>query len=263
MTTPTLPQLPSHHAWPFNRLLARMPPELLQAWHGQLELVTLRQNQNLYAPPQGPGWVYFPLTALISLAYTFDNGKTASIAVTGYEGLVGLSRLVEHASLSRFAKVEIAGQAWRLPGRLARETLLREPQGMALLMRYMHSMLVQIGQIGLCRGEHSLLQRLSRLLLMCDDRLPWQELALTQQRLSDMMGLRREGITRALNQLSDQRLIETRRGHLRLLDREGLQACSCECYRESRLEIGWLLETVPSPAALLMPTPAAGGSRNG
>lgn len=262
MTTPSLPYRPGHHAWPFNRLLARMPPELLQAWQGQLELVTLRPNQNLYASPHGPGDMFFPLTALISLAYAFDNGKTASIAITGYEGMVGISGLVQHASPSRFAKVEIAGQAWRLPARLVRGTLMSDPLGMQLLMRYMHSVLVQIGQIGLCRGEHSLLQRLSCLLLMCDDRLPWQELALTQERLSQMMGVRREGITRALLQLTDQGLIETRRGHLRLLDRKGLQACSCECYREVRQEISWLLDTAPVSSPLML-TPAAGGSRSG
>jgi len=262
MTTPSLPYRPGHHAWPFNRLLAQMPPPLLQTWKRHLELVTLRQNQCLYGLQHGAEHVHFPLTALISLAYAFDNGNTASIAITGYEGMVGMSSVLEGFSPSRFAKVQIAGQAWRLPADLARETLLREPQGVKLLMRYMHSVLVQIGQIGLCRGEHSLLQRLTCLLLMCDDRLPWQELALTQERLSQMMGVRREGITRALLQLTDQGLIETRRGHLRLLDRKGLQACSCECYREVRQEISWLLDTAPvSPP--IMPRPAAGGSRSG
>lgn len=163
----------------------------MQSWQGHLELVALRQNECLFAPNHGARHVHFPLTALISLAYAFDNGNTASIAITGYEGMVGLSSVMQGFSPSRFAKVQIAGQAWRLPADLLRETLLRDPQGMQLLMRYMHSVLVQIGQIGLCRGEHNLLQRLSRLLLMCDDRLPWQELALTQERLSQMMGVRR------------------------------------------------------------------------
>lgn len=256
------PSWPTRVARPFNRLLAQMPPSLLQDWQEHLELVTLQQDQCLYAPTQDTWHVHFPLTALISLAYAFDNGNSASIAITGFEGMVGMSGMVKGSSTSRFAKVQIAGQAWRLPADLLRETLLRDPQGMQLLMRYMHSVLVQIGQIGLCRGEHSLLQRLSRLLLMCDDRLPWQELALTQERLSQMMGVRREGITRALLQLTDQGLIETRRGHLRLLDRKGLQACSCECYREVRQEISWLLDTAPVSSPLML-TPAAGGSRSG
>lgn len=255
-----LPPLPP---WHFNRLLARIPAPLLQAWQGHLERVFLQRDQCLYEPHQSPAHVHFPLTALVSLAYAFDNGHTASIAVTGHEGLIGLHGMIERTSPTRVAVVQVAGHAWRVPTALARETFLQDARGLQLLLRYMHSVMVQIGQIGLCRGEHSVMQRLSRLLLMCDDRLPLRELPLTQERLSQLMGVRREGITRALWQLSEQGLIATRRGHLELLDRSGLQACACECYPVLRNEIAWLLDTPAVSPPPFMPTPADGGSRSG
>lgn len=235
-----------------------MPDAVQQRWQPHMERITLSRDEHLYELHRGPSHLYFPLSALVSLSYEFDNGKSASIAFTGHEGLIGVYGLIENSPPTRQAVVQVGGLAWRVPVALAHETLLQDPAGLKLVLRYLHSVLVQTSQIGLCRGAHSVLQRVSRLLLMCDDRLPLRELPLTQERLARLMGVRREAITRALWQLSDQGLIETRRGHLIVVDRKGLQHTACECYRIIRSEMTWLLDTTTP----FRPTPAGDESRS-
>jgi len=233
----------------FNALLAQLPGEVIRQWQPHLETVLLSRDQCLHDPQHDLNHVYFPLTAIVSLSYMFLNGATAAMALVGREGMVGIHGVVGACSPVHSAVVQVAGRAIRLPLALAGETLLCHREGSRVLMRYLHTRLMQIGQISLGRSHHSLTQRLAFLLLICQDRSVVKEIVLTQDRIARIMGVRREGVTRSLLELSQQGLIETRRGHIQIQDRAGLQTLARESYDVLQAQEAWLFNArLPSPA---------------
>ncbi len=185
--------------------------------------------------------VYFPVDAIVSLLYVMENGASAEIAVAGNEGLVGISLFMGGGSTPSRAVVQSAGHGYRLPADAIREEFERSGPVMHLLLRYTQALITQMAQTAVCNRHHSLDQQLCRWLLLSLDRLDGSELVMTQELISNMLGVRREGVTESALKLQQAGLIRYARGHISVLDRPGLERRSCECYAVVKKEYDRLL----------------------
>ncbi|MBG6079042.1 Crp/Fnr family transcriptional regulator [Rubrivivax gelatinosus] len=224
-----------------NRLLAALPAEDLQRWLPQLEWVALPLGQVVYESGRPLGHVYFPTTAIVSLLYVMEDGASAEIAVVGHEGLVGIALFMGGETTPSRAVVQSAGEGWRLPAAAVKEAFTRPGPVMHLLLRYTQALITQMAQTAVCNRHHSLDQQLCRWLLLSLDRLPGNELVMTQELIANMLGVRREGVTEAAMRLQRRGLIRYARGHITVLDRAGLEATTCECYEVVKREYDRLL----------------------
>src|SRR6186713_1318598 len=174
--------------------------------------------------------VYFPTTAIVSLLYVMEDGASAEIAVVGHEGLVGISLFMGGETTPSRAVVQSAGQSFRLAARFLREEFSRSGSMQQLLLRYTQSLITQMAQTAVCNRHHSVDQQLCRWLLLSLDRLSSNQLAMTQELIANMLGVRREGVTEAAGKLQKLGVIDYRRGRITVLDRPKLEQLSCECY---------------------------------
>jgi CRP-like cAMP-binding protein len=185
--------------------------------------------------------VYFPTTAIISLLYVMEDGASAEIAIVGNEGLVGIALFMGGETTPSRAVVQSAGHAYRLDARILKEEFYRAGPVQRLLLRYTQALITQMAQTAVCNRHHSIDQQLCRWLLLSIDRLPSNELKMTQELIANMLGVRRSGVTEAALKLQDSGLIRYSRGHIEVLDRRGLEARVCECYNVVRREFERLL----------------------
>jgi CRP-like cAMP-binding protein len=223
-----------------NHLLAALPDAELARWLPQLEWVEMPLGQVLYESGSTLGHVYFPTTAIISLLYVLQNGSSAEIAVVGNEGLVGISLFMGGDSTPSRAVVQSAGTGLRMPAQVLKNEFKLAPV-MHLLLRYTQALITQMSQTAVCNRHHSLDQQLCRWLLLSLDRLQGNELVMTQELISNMLGVRREGVTEAALQLQAANLIRYARGRITVLDRPGLEKRTCECYGVVKREYDRLL----------------------
>ena len=191
--------------------------------------------------------VYFPTTSIVSLLYVMEDGASAEIAVVGNDGIVGISLFMGGESTPSRAVVQSAGHAFRLRGQLVKDEFFRAGPTQRLLLRYTHALLTQMAQTAVCNRHHSLDQQLCRWLLLSLDRLPANELVMTQELIANMLGVRREGVTEAAGNLQKTGLIEYNRGRITVLDRAGLEARACECYAVVKKEFDRLLPEIALP----------------
>ena len=219
-----------------NHLLAALPLEELTRWRSQLELVQLRLGQVLYESGRALSHAYFPATAIVSLLYVTEKGESAEIAVVGNEGLVGISLFMGGDTTPNRAVVQSAGLSYRLPAQTIKAEFERSHAVLQLLLRYTQALIAQMAQTAVCNRHHSVDQQLCRWLLMSLDLLDGNELTMTQELIANMLGVRREGVTEAAVKLQRAGLISYSRGHVKLLDRPGLEQRSCECYRVVKAE---------------------------
>jgi len=175
--------------------------------------------------------VYFPTTAVVSCLYTMQDGSTAEMAVVGNDGVVGVSSFLGSDSAPHRAVVQVAGDALRVHSKVLQEEFSRGSILQRTLLRYTHALITQISQTAVCNRLHSMDQRLCRWLLLCHDRVNRSEIMMTQEYIANMLGGRRESVTVAAGRLQDAGLIHYSRGHIKILDRNGLEAVVCECYR--------------------------------
>lgn len=224
-----------------NLLLASVPSSDLERWLPHLELVEMPLGQVLYESGCLLSHVYFPTTAIVSLLYVLENGATAEISVVGFEGLVGISLFMGGDTTTSRAVVQAAGQGYRLRANLMMQEFNRAGPVLHLLLRYTQALITQMSQTAVCNRHHSLIQQLCRWLLLTLDRLSGPEVVITQELISSMLGVRREGVTEAAGQLQDAGLIRYRRGRITVLDRPGLEQRSCECYAVLKQEYDRLL----------------------
>ena len=213
-----------------NKLLAALPKKEYQALQSRLEETPLVFEEFIYRPNELISDVYFPNSGIISLLAGVNAHGTLEVGLVGNEGMLGLSVFLGVNSSGNRAVVQGAGSAMKM-----RETALRKQcdKGGALprlLQRYAHSVLTQITQSAVCNQFHSVDARLARWLLMTHDRIADDEFQLTQEFLSNMLGVRREGVSKAAGKLQKRNLITYSRGRLKVLDRAGLEATSCGCY---------------------------------
>jgi CRP-like cAMP-binding protein len=224
-----------------NHLLAALPQDQWKRWLPHLEHVDMPLGQVLYEPGSTLSHVYFPTTAIISLLYVMQNGESAEIAVVGNEGVVGVSLFMGGESTPSRALVQSAGGAFRLTAALMKEEFYRGGPVLHLLLRYTQALITQMVQTAACNKHHSLDQQLCRWLLLSLDRLQGTEMVMTQQLIANMMGVPREGATEGALKLQNAGLIDYTEGRIRVLDREGLEKRTCECYAVVRKEYDRLL----------------------
>jgi CRP-like cAMP-binding protein len=214
-----------------NHLLGALPSHEWQALAPHLELVHLRTEQLLCDSGQRIHHVYFPTTAIISMLYT----------AVGREGMTGVPVLTGGETMPNRVQVQSAGFAYRMTAQALKQHFARSDFIRRLMMLYMHALLTQVAQTAACNRHHSLNRQLCRWLLIELDRVASDELTVTQQLIADMLGVRREGVTEAAGKLHSDGLIHHSRGHIRVLDRKGLEARACECYGLVKREFDRLL----------------------
>ena len=224
-----------------NQLLAALPDAEWQRWLPQLELVEMSLGQVVYESGSTLGHVYFPTTAIVSLLYVMENGASAEIAVVGHEGLVGISLFMGGESTPSRAVVQSAGRGFRLDAHAIKGEFNRTGPVMHLLLRYTQALITQMAQTAACNRHHSLDQQLCRWLLLSLDRLQSNELVMTQELIANMLGVRREGVTESALKLQAAGLIRYARGRIKVLDRAGVEARTCECYAVVKKEYDRLL----------------------
>jgi len=221
-------------------LLAALPDAEWQRWLPQLEWVDMPLGEVVYESGSTLSHVYFPTTSIVSLLYVLENGSSAEIAVVGNEGLVGVSLFMGGESTPSRAVVQSAGKGLRLPAQVLKNEFKRAPV-LHLLLRYTQALITQMAQTAVCNRHHSLDQQLCRWLLLSLDRVQGSELVMTQELISNMLGVRREGVTEAALQIQAAGLIRYSRGRITVLDRPGLEQRTCECYAVVKKEYDRLL----------------------
>ena len=227
-----------------NHLLAALPTADFELLAPHLELVVLPLGDMLYEPDRQLQHAYFPTTAIISLLHVMESGASAESAGVGNEGMVGISLFMGGETTTSSAVAQTAGHAYRLDRRRLKQEFDRAGLLQRLLLRYTQALMTQMSQTAACNRHHSVEQQLCRWLLLTQDRVAQRELVITQELIAGMLGVRREGVTEAAGNLQRAGCISYRRGHISVLDRNGLEARSCECYALVRKELARLLSDV-------------------
>ncbi|PZD70969.1 hypothetical protein C1752_08639 [Acaryochloris thomasi RCC1774] len=213
-----------------NQLLAALPAAEYGKLVSSLEKVSLESGQILYEPGEPIQDVYFPLRAVVSLVSIMENGATTEVGIVGSEGMVGLPILWGGQSMTSRAIVQIPDGAFRLTA----EKLMEFAQPGTVLFKhlllYTQALFSQVSQTAACNRQHTIEERLARWLLSAQDCVQQDELGLTQEFISNMLGINRPGVTIAAGILQRAGLIRYRRGRITILDRDELEAASCECY---------------------------------
>ena len=246
-----LPSMSSPHSPLQNHLLAALPTAEFERLAPVLELVPLRLGEVVCESGAPLHHAYFPTTAIISIQYVMESGASAEIAGVGNEGMFGTSLFMGGQTTPSRAIVQTAGHGYRLRSKALMEEFDRAGPMLRLLLRYTQALSTQMAQTAACNRHHSLLQQLSRWLLLTLDRMPTNDLIMTQELISSMLGVRREGITEAAGKLKNLGAISYRRGHITVLDRSLLNIQVCECYLVVKTEFARLLNDVKhrQPAA--------------
>ncbi len=224
-----------------NHLLAALPAEDYERLRPDLEPVPLPPGWTVHGAGDREKHLHFLTAGIVSRFYVTQSGASADFAVTGSEGVIGVASFLGGESTPSQAVVLSAGYAYRLGADLLKDEFEHDRPLPHLLMRYIQALIAQTGQIAVCNRHHTLEQRLCRWILSCLDRLPSNDLAMTQELIAAMLGVRREGITEAAGRLQQAGLIHYSRGHIRVLDRPQLEAQACECYEVVKREYDRLL----------------------
>ena len=214
-----------------NHLLAALPLDEYQRLVPLLQPVELKLGDSLAESGEDMSYGYFPTDAVVSLLCVMEGGDSAEIAVAGAEGVVGISLFMGGESATSRAIVQCAGNAYRLKATELKTEFYRAGPLQDLLLRYTQALMTQMAQTAVCNRHHSLDQQLCRWLLLSLDRLPTNELLMTQELIANMLGVRREGVSASASKLQRAGLISCHRGRITVLDRPGLEARVCECYR--------------------------------
>ena len=244
LTTPSLAHGNARERVHRNHLLDALPKSDYERLVAHLELVPMELGAVLYEPGIRMRYVYFPTTSIVSLLYVMEDGASAEIAIVGNEGMLGIALFMGGETTPSRAVVQSAGQGFRLRAHLLKEEFSRFGPMLRLLLRYTQALITQMAQTAVCNRHHSVDQQLCRWLLLSLDRLSSNELAMTQELIANMLGVRREGVTEAAGKLQDAGLIRYQRGKITVIDRRGLEQRSCECYQVVKREFDRLLPYV-------------------
>jgi CRP-like cAMP-binding protein len=226
-----------------NHLLRALAPEDLHRLAPQLELVPMKLGHALYESGSTLQHVYFPVAGIVSMLYVTQAGASAELAVVGCEGMIGISLFMGGETTPNRAVVQSACEAYRLNAARLKNEFARGESMHLRLLRYTQALITQISQTAVCNRYHSVEQQLCRWLLLSLDRLPGNELKMTQELIANMLGVRRQGVTVAAGALEKRGLIHYKRGAITVLDRPGLEANASECYGVVRDEYLRLLPT--------------------
>jgi len=233
--------MPSTHDPKQNHLLAALPATDYARLLPDLEPIAMPLGWVVYESGGHIGHVYFPTTSIVSLLYVIESGASAEIAIAGNEGLVGISLFMGGESTPSRAVVQSAGEGYRVKASILIREFALGGELQHLALRYTQALITQMAQTAVCNRHHTLDQQLCRWLLLSMDRLPGNELTMTQELIANMLGVRREGVTVAAGDLQAAGLIHYSRGHIIILDRAGLEQRVCECYAVVKKEFDRLL----------------------
>jgi CRP-like cAMP-binding protein len=211
-----------------NHLLSVLPEAERARVAPHLVPVEMPLGQVVYESGDCLDHVYFPTTSIVSLLYVMEDGASAEIAIVGNEGIIGIALFMGGETTPNRAVVQSAGAAYRLDARILKEEFQRAGPVQRLLLRYTQALITQMAQTAVCNRHHSLDQQLCRWLLLSLDRLQGTDLVMTQELISNMLGVRREGVTEAALKLQRAEIIRYSRGRISVLDRTGLEQRSCE-----------------------------------
>ncbi|AMK75753.1 MULTISPECIES: Crp/Fnr family transcriptional regulator [Methylomonas] len=244
-----------------NQLLAMLPEPNFVFVANLLERVELVCGDVLSAAEEALRYVYFPVSGVIAKLYFTEDGDSSELALIGNEGMLGISLFMGGITMPHQAVVVMPGYAYRLRRSLFEQEIDRiggQRSGAlhGILLRYTQALITHMTQIAACNRHHSIEQQLCRWLLMILDRRGDNEIAITQQSIATMLGVRREGITEAAGKLQQAGLIRYYRGHISVLERAGLETQSCECYQVIKTECDRLLAIRPHPSPLSKPITA-------
>ena len=226
-----------------NRLLAVLPEEEYQRFGDRLERVSLIQGQIIYEWGEPIHSVYFPTQSLISLVSFDESGASSEVGVVCRTGIVGLPVIWGGDSTNNRAEVQIPGPALKLDARTLQTEFGRGGELQRQLLLYTQALMSQITQTALCNSHHLIEARLARWLLLAQDCVETNELQLTQDFISSMLGVRRPSISEAIGILTKLDIINTKRGRITIMDQQGLETRACECYRLVKDEYRRLLNT--------------------
>ncbi len=224
-----------------NHLLAALPAADYARLEPYLEPIPLPLGRSVYESGGTQRYVYFPTDAIVSLLYVLADGDSTELGVVGNDGLVGISLFMGGDTTPSRAVVQSAGHGYRLKASLLKAEFDSGGALHLLLLRYTQALITQMVQTAVCNRHHTVDQQLCRWLLLSLDRLPSNELVMTQELIADMLGVRREGVTLAAGHLQEAGLIRYHRGKITVLDRAKLEARVCECYAVVRQETDRLL----------------------
>ena len=224
-----------------NHILNALPALERDRLFPHLKLIELPLGMVLYESGDVQQYIYFPVDAIVSLLFVLQNGSSAEIAVVGRDGAIGVALFMGGATMTNRAIVQSAGVAYRLPGSRLAEEFERHGDLLHILLRYTQALITQMSQTAVCNRHHSVDQQLCRWLLLSLDRLPSNQLVMTQELIANMLGVRREGVTEAAGKLQKLGVIQYHRGSITVLDRPRLEALSCECYAAVRKETDRLM----------------------
>ncbi len=232
-----------------NHLLAALSAEVHERIAPYLEEVPMPLGKVLYESGDTMRYVYFPTDSIVSLLYVMESGASAEISVVGNDGMVGIALFMGGESTPSRAIVQAGGSAYRMLGQRLKNEFNLHGELMTLLLRYTQALITQMAQTAVCNRHHAIDQQLCRWLLLSLDRLPNQNLTMTQELIANMLGVRREGVTEAAGKLQRLGIIEYSRGQIRVLDRSRLEQLTCECYAVVRHETDRLLPYLPHVSA--------------
>jgi len=224
-----------------NHLLAALPAEDYARLLPALELIPMPLGWAICESGGHMSYLYFPTTSIVSLLYVMENGSSAEIAVTGNEGLVGISLFMGGDSTPSRAVVQSSGYGYRIKASVLKREFAMGGHLQHLALRFTQALITQMSQTAVCNRHHTVDQQLCRWLLMSMDRLPGNELIMTQELIANMLGVRREGVTEAAGRLQAKGLIQYSRGKITVLDRPQLEKRVCECYAVVKKEFDRLL----------------------
>ena len=224
-----------------NRLLAALPPSDYERIERELEPASMLVGDLVCEAGATMSHAIFPASAIVSLQYVMENGASAEFAGVGNEGMVGIALVTGGETMLSRSVVQAGGLGYRLRAPLLQEEFGRCGALMRVLLRYTQALISQMALSAACYRRHTLEQQLCRWFLLSLDRMPGNELIITQELIASMLGVRREGVTEAAGRLQRAGIIEYRRGHINVLRREGLEARACECYQVARRELDRLL----------------------
>jgi CRP-like cAMP-binding protein len=235
-----------------NHLLGVLPAEHYRHLFPHLELVSLSNKEVLYETGEKLRYAYFPTDCIVSKQYITENGSTAEVAVIGNEGIIGAALFMGGNTMLNRAIVVRPGNAYRLRAERLKQEFQRtggRRNGVLhqLLLRHTQALITQLSQTAACNRHHSIEQQFCRWLLQSLDRQAGTELSMTHESIASLLGVRREGVTESARKLNRAGLIDYSRGHISVLNRYGLEARVCECYRVIKTEYDRLFPCVIAP----------------
>ncbi|MEH2293599.1 Crp/Fnr family transcriptional regulator [Nostoc sp.] len=230
---------------PVNKLLVALPSSDYERLVPHLKLVSLPIRQVIYEPGEAITHVYFPQHGMVSLVTAMKDGSMVEVGIVSNEGIVGIPVILGGKTTTTKAFVQVAGIAMRMDADVLITEFDRGGAIQKLLLRYLQAIYSELAQAAACNRLHTLEERLARWLLTVSDRLESEDFPLTQEFISQMLGVRRSGVTVAASTLSRAGMIRYQRGHITIVNREDLEATSCECHQVIRGEFARLLGNQP------------------